>query len=628
MKIKRIENPEGRFTLVIEGEINTSTADELREAVASIPDTAEKLILDFRDVVLLTSAGLRELVVCAKRFPGERLLLKNVNPDIMEIIHMIRFDSFLNIETADDDASTFVHMSFKALLKRRTERAGDKIVLKNEREAYTWRDIDQASQVIAGDLAAIGVEKGSHVGLCGANSVNWIITFYAIQKLGAIAMLINPSQSVEEIGKVCAIGDITTLCYGEISTMKDEGEFLLAISDIEGTKINHCYSIRNAIHMRDRMSGYEAMKGRFESDVDPDAPCVMIFTSGSTGKPKGVILSSYNLLNAAAVQVKMQRVTENDKNLLIVPLFHILGLVACFLPCAMTNAILFVPDDIRTNTLIRVMVREQCTLLHSVPTMVIALLNNKDFSAGAFESLRCTYLAGAAATEAQLKMFREKLPKDHFMIAYGLSEMAPVSVTLYDDTDEHMLHTVGRQVENISIRILNRETGAACAPGEAGEILVQGFNLMTGYYKVPLQEQGIDEDGWLHTGDMGYLDEDGYLTLCGRYKELIIRGGENIMPGEVEAAISELPEVDNVKVFGVPSEFFGEEVGACIKLKDGALFDEDAVKTELLNKLAKFKVPSHFVVYDEFPMLGSGKIDGVALKADALKKIGEKQGSV
>ena len=207
------------------------------------------------------------------------------------------------------------------------------------------------------------------------------------------------------------------------------------------------------------------------------------------------------------------------------------------------------------------------------------------------------------------------------MIAYGLSEMAPVSVTLYDDTDDHKLHTVGKQVENISIRILDRATGKPCPAGTAGEVLVQGFNLMTGYYKLPMEDQGIDADGWLHTGDMGILDEDGYLTLCGRYKELIIRGGENIMPSEVESAISELEIVDNVKVIGVPSDFFGEEVGACIKLKAGAAFDEDAVKAELLKSLAKYKVPSHFVIYDEFPMLGSGKIDGVALKKDAIEKI-------
>ena len=379
------------------------------------------------------------------------------------------------------------------------------------------------------------------------------------------------------------------------------------------------------MRLRTRFGEYEALKGKYEQKVEGDAPCVVIFTSGSTGKPKGVILSSYNLLNAAAVQVKLQRMTSQDKNLLIVPLFHILGLVVCFLPCAMTNAVLYIPNDIRTGTLIRIMNYEKCTLLHSVPTMIIALINNKDFSAEAFQSLRCTYLAGAAATEAQLKMFREKMPDNHFMIAYGLSEMAPVSVTQYDDGDDRILHTVGKPVENISVKIVDHATNAECPTGESGEILVQGFNLMTGYYKLSLDDQAIDDEGWLHTGDMGYIDEMGYLCLSGRFKELIIRGGENIMPREVEEAISELDIIDNVKVIGVPSDFFGEEVAACIKLKDGASFDEAAVKAELLKRLAKYKVPSFFIVYDRLPMLGSGKIDGVALKKDALEKLAAKR---
>ena len=286
---------------------------------------------------------------------------------------------------------------------------------------------------------------------------------------------------------------------------------------------------------------------------------------------------------------------------------------------------LYIPGDIRTGTLIRIMNYERCTLLHSVPTMIIALINNKDFSAEAFQSLRCTYLAGAAATEAQLKMFREKMPDNHFMIAYGLSEMAPVSVTLYDDGDDRILHTVGKPVENISIKIVDRATNAECPAGESGEILVQGFNLMTGYYKLSLEDQAIDDEGWLHTGDMGYIDEMGYLCLSGRFKELIIRGGENIMPQEVEAAISELDIIDNVKVIGVPSDFFGEEVAACVTLKDGATFDEAAAKAELMKRLAKYKVPAYFIVYDRFPMLGSGKIDGVTLKKDALEKLAGKK---
>ena len=166
-------------------------------------------------------------------------------------------------------------------------------------------------------------------------------------------------------------------------------------------------------------------------------------------------------------------------------------------------------------------------------------------------------------------------------------------------------------------------TGKECPTGESGEVLVQGFNQMIGYYKVSLDKQAIDTEGWLHTGDLGMIDEDGYLRLSGRLKELIIRGGENIMPGEVEAAVSQLDIIDNVKVIGIPSDFFGEEVGACIKLKDGVSFDEDAVKSELSKSLSKFKIPSRFFVYDEFPMLGTGKIDGVSLKADVLKRIEE-----
>ena len=624
MEIVKKQQADGTLELYLSGRIDTSTAPQLRQAIADIPKDTDRLTLDFRDVPMITSAGLRELVVCGRRFSQDRLLFKNVNTDILAVFRAVGFDSIFTIEEMVEDVSTYINMSLKELLAHHVSANAYQVVLRSEEEPFTWYDIERASQIIAEDLTRLGVGVGSHVGICGGNSVNWVLTFYATQKLGAIAMLINPSQSAQEIGRICGIGDITCLCYGEIPAMDDEVQFLEEVRAASEGKLVRNYSIRSSVRLRTRFGEYDALKGKYEQKVEGDSPCVVIFTSGSTGKPKGVILSSYNLLNAAAVQVKLQRMTSQDKNLLIVPLFHILGLVVCLLPCAMTNAVLYIPNDIRTGTLIRIMNYERCTLLHSVPTMIIALINNKDFSAEAFQSLRCTYLAGAAATEAQLRMFREKMPDNHFMIAYGLSEMAPVSVTLYEDGDDHLLHTVGKPVENISIKILDRATGNECPVGENGEILVQGFNLMTGYYKLSLEDQAIDEEGWLHTGDMGYIDDQGYLCLSGRFKELIIRGGENIMPQEVEAAISELDIIDNVKVIGVPSDFFGEEVAACIKLKDGAAFDEAAVKAELMKRLAKYKVPAYFIVYEQLPMLGSGKIDGVTLKKDALSRLAEK----
>lgn len=334
-----------------------------------------------------------------------------------------------------------------------------------------------------------------------------------------------------------------------------------------------------------------------------------------------MLLSSYNILNAAAGNCVDQTLTPEDRTCLILPMFHIFGLVAGLFANMMANATIFLPPDIRTGTLLELISSEKCTVFHSVPTMLIALMNNKDFQPEKLASLRCTIISGSAATVAQIEAFRKAMPENHFLASYGLSEMAPVSITNYNDTAEHVLHTVGRPVKNIEIRILNRETGGECAAGQEGEILVQGFNLMVGYYKVPMENQSIDENGWLHTGDLGCLDEDGYLCLSGRLKELIIRGGENIMPGEVEMAVSRLPYVNNVKVLGIPSEFFGEEVAACVILKEGASLDEKTAREELSASLARYKIPSVFFVFESFPMFSTGKIDGVSLKKMVLDRI-------
>ena len=512
-------------------------------------------------------------------------------------------------------------MSLRELLSRLACESGDQVALQNARDIYTWRDVECASQIIAEDLSRLGVKAGTHVGLCGANSINWVLTFFAVQKLNAMAMLINPTLSAAEIGQVCAIGDITVLCCGEARALSDREAFLDQARAAEGCPVRHTYSFGNGLDYRRRFDEYGALRGKFDQITEPDMPCVVIFTSGSTGKPKGVILSSFNLLNAAACQVKAQRMSRDDREILIVPLFHILGMVVCLLPCAMMCTPLYIPDDIHTGTLIQAMKRERFTLAHAVPTILNAIMSSASYDRSALSSLRCTLLAGARVDETAMRRFRTELPDNHFIVAYGLSEMAPVSQTLYEDSEAHILHTVGKQVDNIQIRVLNRETGEACPLGMPGEILVQGFNLMTGYYKLPLSEQAIDDEGWLHTGDMGMLDDEGYLTLTGRYKELIIRGGENIMPGEVEAAIAELPAVREVKVVGVNSAFYGEVVVACVILAPNAEWDESEARTRLLKSLARYKVPAYFIVYESFPMLASGKIDAIALKRDAEGRI-------
>ena len=617
--IKKLGGNEMIFTF--EGRLDTTTSPLLREQIAQIPSEVEMVVFDFRDLNYISSAGLREVLVCRKRFSGDRMKIVNVSKDVYEIFETTGFDKIIPLEISTEDVSTYMNLSFKEFLKKKADETPDAVALVDNRGEFTWKDVDIYSQIIAEGLAIKGVKKGTHVALCGVNSVNWVLTFFAIQKLGAIAQLLNFNMSAADVARVATIGDITHFCYGSMPEMQDQDAF---IDDLKksGCPLHEFISIRNDRQdIRERRDEYEEIKYKYQDYVEADSPCVMIFTSGSTGKPKGVLLSAYNILNAANTNYKDQTLTNTDRTCLILPLFHIFGLVAGLFANAIAGSILYFPNNIRTGTILELIDKEKCTFFHSVPTMLIALINNKDFTKDKLSSVRCTIISGAAASESQILMFKENLPNDHFMSSYGLSEMAPVSISTYGDSDEHLLTTVGKPVDNIQIQVQDLETGKECAPGTSGEILVQGFNLMTGYYKTDIESQSIDDMGWLHTGDLGFMDEEGYLHLSGRLKELIIRGGENIMPQEIEAVISSLDVVNNVKVIGVPSEFFGEEVCACIKVKDGESFDEEAVKHELSKKLAKYKIPSYFVVYNEFPMLGTGKIDVVSLKKDALEKL-------
>ena len=612
---------ENVVTLKVSGRLDTETSSQFREEMKQIPQNAEKLIFDFTDVNYVSSAGLRELLVCRKQYPGDRMTIINVQENVYEVFEMTGFDAIIPVEIAKDHDAAYMTLSFKSFLEKKVQTESGRVVVKTDTDSYTWSDIDKCSQLVADDLAKLGVKKGTHVGLISANSINWIITFFAIQKLGAMAMLFNFGLFPHETAKVASIADVTHLCYGEMPAAQDEEAFLNEVKNAEGSTVKFTYSIKKSIDLKQRYDEYESMKDKFGQTVDADTPCTVIFTSGSTGKPKGVILSSYNILNAAVSSRKNQTLNSSDRNCLILPMFHIFGLVAGLFANFLADSLICLPKDIRTDTLLNLIEKERCTIFHSVPTMMIALVNNKSFDPPRCSTLRCTILSGAAATVSQIQMFREKLPNEHFISSYGLSEMAPVSASDYGDTDEHLLYTVGKPFPNIEIKIQDYVTKKECRLREQGEILVQGYNLMMGYYKLSPDDQSIDEDGWLHTGDLGYLTEEGYLCLSGRLKELIIRGGENIMPGEVESVISSLDGVYMVKVFGVPSDFFGEEVGACIKMQEGFAFDEEKIRSELSQKLAKFKIPAYFVEYKDFPLLGSGKIDTVTLKKDILSRL-------
>lgn len=626
MKIILNESDANVVKIAVSGRIDSNTYQELQKTVNELDYSKGSLVFDFKDVEYISSAGLRVLLSARKKAGSGSMKVINVSSSIYEIFETTGFDSMLDIEQGEEGIATYISHSFKEILKMKNDKFADIKVLSHLDIDYTWNDLEKCTQIVANDLFKMGVKKGSHVGICSANSANWIITFLAVQKLGAISCLLNFNYNEKEIADVSEVGDITHFCYGDIATMKDKDEFISNIKAASNSKITDFYDIRSSVVFKERIGEYDSVKGLFDVKVESDDACVMIYTSGSTGKPKGVLLSAYNILNASAAMAAEIQVTDKDRLCLIVPLFHILGMTTGLFCNFLKNAHIVIPENMRTGTILSTIEKFECTLFHSVPTMVLAIMNNKDFNKDKVSKLRCTILAGAAATEAQIIKMSETFPNNHFVCAYGLSEMAPVSITKYGDTVEHITKTVGKPVNNIQISVKNRETGEDCAVGEVGEITVEGYNLMSCYYKASLDVQSIDDSGWLHTGDLGFLDEDGYLHLTGRAKELIIRGGENIMPSEIAEVISQFPDVADVKVQGVPDDFFGEVVGASVVMKDGKHLDTEALKAFLAERLAKYKLPAYIFQYDEFPVLSNGKVDAVSLKKDmnakaaALKK--------
>ncbi len=607
-------------SIVVEifGRIDTVTAEDLRAELADLPRD-RKLILDFANTEYITSAGLRVLLIARKNYPDEMLEINNVSETINDIFTMTGFDQLLPVNVVSHDPSKYITLSLKSFLKKKVEKYGSApIAVVSDgnyagRQSYTWNDIEVCSQIIADDLRKQGVARGTHVGLMGTNTMNWIYTFFALQKLGAIVFLINFNLNAEETITIAEVGDITHLCYGDLTAVSDTVAFTEEVS-AEGTFIHHTYNFHSGIDFLARKAEYDALVGKFEEYVDGDDAAIVIFTSGTTGKAKAVMLSSYNLLNAAQLTAKHFKVTSEDIYCQILPMFHLFGLAFGLLGSMLTDTLVVIPSNLKTATIIRVIESEKCSLLYSVPTLLLAISLSKAFTPEKADSIRCIMMGGAGVAVPQMIALQEKFRNAVFCSIYGMSEMAPVSLTPYGDSAEHVAKTIGKVVKNIEIKIVKLETGEECKPGESGEILVRGFSSMVGYYKLDPSVQPYDEDGWLHTGDLAVMEEDGYITLVGRAKEMIKKGGENIAPGEIAELVACYPGVADVKVIGVKDDFYTEVVGVAVAMRDGIRINQEELIAYLTPKLARYKLPSYVFQFDAFPTLANGKVDAVGIK--------------
>lgn len=619
-----VDKNNGILDILVIGRLDTVTAPQFRTQVSKVDfSDVQSLIMDFSDLQYISSSGLRELLSLKKRMGKKPFRIEHVSPDVEDIFNVTGFSSLFDY-TVDKEDVDYSMMSFGDFIAQKAKSTPNAVFIKDGAHSYSWEDIDRISCIIASDLYRLGVRKGSHVAICSVNSVNWICTFFAIQRLGALACLLNFNLVPAEIIKLSIAGDITFLCYSALPQMKEGDGFIDSlISDY--SPIEKTYCIDKSVSFYDRPGEYDPSDRSWEAKMEADDACTMVYTSGSTGVPKGVLLSAYNILNASGSNVRSLRLTENDTACVMLPLFHIFGLVAGLFANAIAGSTIVLPVSLKTDVLLSTIRDERCTVFHSVPTMLIALINNKNFRKEDLATLRSTILSGALANESQIRELMSILPGNHFATSYGLSEMAPVSITDYDDTKEHIEQTIGKPVEGIDIRIYDNEKNAVCPANVSGEIQVQGFNLMLCYYKVALEQQSIDEDGWLHTGDLGFIDDDGYIHFAGRLKDIIVRGGENIYPREIAETIAEEDEVSDVVVVGVPDDFWGETVAAAIVLKSGMTFDEASMRDRLSRKLARYKLPADYVIYESFPSLPNGKIDMVNLRKEVAEKVAAKK---
>lgn len=618
LEIKKTRNG-NKITLELNGVINTETVGPLNEIADELDLDDIDLTLDFSKLSYITSVGLRTLLRIRKKISEDRIRIIGMNQAVFDVFEMSGFSDYFPIKKAENTYLLPEDPSFRQLLSFRVASDPEKKILFCDDKSYTWRDIDEASQIVAKDLFDLGVRKGSHVGMFARNSFNWAAAFYAVQKLGGISVLLNYSLKASEVRQYSQYGDITHLCFDKASAKTDPDSFKAAVTG-DGSKIEEVYDISNEIDLLARKDELARLDGLFSEEYDPDDPCLLIFTSGSTGRPKGVLSSARDRRKNAQLMNDGFGLNENDKILLFLPLCHVFGFGSGLNTSIICNIPLYMPSDTGDKNLLRIIEEEKITLFNSVPTKILSLAEDPDFDTAKVSSLRVSVIAGSAIAAVQLLSLKEKIPDVHFISLYGMSEMAPISKTEYDDTLKHICETVGKPVKGVKVTVRDPQSGEIKGINENGELYIRSETSLICYYRMDLEDQAINEEGWIPTGDLGFIDEEGYIHLTGRCKDLIIYGGENIAPKEIEEVICKVPGIRDVKVVGVPDEKYGEVVAAAVVMAEGKSFNRKETEVFVLEHLARYKAPVYYVLYEKFPLLSNGKIDMVNLKKEVADK--------
>jgi fatty-acyl-CoA synthase len=528
-------------------------------------------------------------------------------------------------------------------LEHWAEQTPDKeyIVYSDRDLRFTWKKFNERVDNMAKGLIAIGVTRGTNVGIWAQNVPDWLTFLYATAKIGAVAVTVNTNYRTEELRYVMQNSDMHTLCmtdgvpgsnYTDIvyellpelkttqrGTMRSE-QFpeLRNVVYIGQEKYRGMYNTAEILLLGKNVSTAEF--NRLKSLITCHDVVNMQYTSGTTGFPKGVMLTHHNIANNGYLTGVHMKFTSSDKCCVCVPLFHCFGVVLATMCCLTHGSTQVMVERFDPLVTLASIHRERCTVLHGVPTMFIAQLHHPMFDMFDLRSLRTGIMAGALCPEELMRQVSEKMYMDLTSV-YGMTETSPgMTHSRVDDPFDVRCTTVGREYEFTEVKVLNPETGEECPVNEQGEICCRGYNVMKGYYKNPeATAQVIDANGFMHSGDLGVKDEHGNYRITGRIKDMIIRGGENISPKEVEDYLYRMPGVRDVQVVAVASERYGEDVGAFIIQKEGYDLTTEDVRDYCKGHIAKYKIPRYVFFVDSFPLTGSGKIQKYRLREMALE---------
>jgi fatty-acyl-CoA synthase len=523
----------------------------------------------------------------------------------------------------------------------------DFIVYADRGLRFTYEQFNKRVDQLAKGLLYIGIKKGDHVGIWATNVPDWLTFTFATAKIGAVLVTININYKVHELEYLMDNADLHTICLidgfrdsdyigmvyqlvPELRThergfLKSERfPFLKNVVFIGQEKHRGMYNTQELILLGSHIDDTDLEMAKLQ--VSPHDVVNMQYTSGTTGFPKGVMLTHINILNNGFWIGECQKFTANDILCLPPPLFHCFGIVLGVMAILTHGATLVMIETFDPLVVLASVQKEKCTALYGVPTMFIAELHHPMFSMFDMSSLRTGIMAGSPCPIETMREVIEKMNMSEVTIAYGLTEASPVMTqTRTDDSIEVKVGTVGRELPGIEVKVADPETGAELPVGQQGEMCCRGYNIMKGYYKNPTATAAmIDKDGWLHSGDLGVKDTDGNYRITGRIKDMIIRGGENIYPREIEEFLYKMPGIKDVQVAGVPSPKYGEEVGAFIILREGANLSEEDVKDYCRGKISRFKIPKYIFFLNEYPMTASGKIQKYKLREMSVGLLNEK----